>query len=254
MGITTALVSADVMHKRARPRAHGFTYKVYYLFFALSQIDKLPNKLFSLDRWNLLSFYRRDHGARDGSDLTAWIRKILVDYDMVEADGDILLLALPRVMGYVFNPVSFWFCLDRKGGLRAVLSEVCNTFGEHHGYISFHPDHRPLQPDDWLKSQKIFHVSPFMDVKGHYQFRFICRPDKVFACVNYFDEEGLMLTTSVGGIPAPMTTIAVLKNFLRYPLITIKVIALIHWEAVRLVLKGIRYRPKPSPPLQKITT
>jgi DUF1365 family protein len=254
MGIATALVTADVMHKRLRPRMHGFTYKVYYLCFALGQIEYLSNRLLSLDRWNLLSFHRRDHGARDGSDLAAWIGKVLADYNIAEANGAIILLTMPRVLGYVFNPVSFWFCLDKSGDLRAVLSEVRNTFGEYHSYISFHSDHRLIRPDDWLQSEKIFHVSPFMDVRGYYRFRFICRPDKVFACVNYFDEQGLMLTTSVGGNPAPLTTFAVFKNFFCYPLITLKVIGLIHWEAVRLLLKGVRYRPKPPPPLQKITT
>ena len=254
MALTTSIITADVMHKRLRPKLHGFSYKVYYLFFALSQIDRLPNKLLSLDCWNLLSFHRRDHGARNGGDLTAWIRNILADYNLTEADGEVSLLTLPRIFGYVFNPVSFWFCLDQQGGLRAVLSEVSNTFGEHHSYISFHADHRPIQSEDWLRSEKLFHVSPFMNVKGYYQFRFTYRPDKVFACVNYFDEKGLMLTTSVGGVPAPLTTKSILHNFVSYPLITFKVIALIHWEAIRLLLKGIRYRPKPSPPLKNIST
>ena len=253
MAIKTSLVISNVMHKRLHPRVHAFNYKVYYLCFALSQRHKLKNPFLSLEKGNLLSFYQRDHGPRDGNDLEQWIRTILATHNILEADGDIILLTLPRVLGYVFNPVSFWFCLDHQGNLRAVLSEVGNTFGERHSYISFHDDHRIIQSQDWLTSQKVFHVSPFMDVKGHYLFRFTCTDTNVSAHVNYFDDDVLMLTTSVAGKPISLTTPRILRSFFQYPLMTVKVIALIHWEAARLIFKGIRYRPKPPSPPQEIT-
>ncbi len=253
MAIGVALTVADVMHKRLRPREHLFRYKVYYLCFALSQMQKLTNRFLSFEKWNLLSFYRRDHGARDGSDLESWMRTILANHDMTEADGDIILLTLPRILGFVFNPVSFWFCLDRNGQLRAVLSEVSNTFGEHHSYISYHDDHRVLEPNDWLRADKVFHVSPFLAVQGYYKFRFVCTEKQVVAHVNHFDDRGLLLATSVHGALQALTSAAAIKAFILYPLITLKVIALIHFEAVRLVLKGIRHFHKPEPPEQEVT-
>jgi DUF1365 family protein len=241
------------MHKRMRPRIHGFRYKVYYLCFALSDIQKLANRFLSFEKWNLLGFYRRDHGSRDGCDLDAWMRAILRDHHFTEADGDIVLLTLPRILGYVFNPVSFWFCFDRDGGLRAVLSEVSNTFGEHHSYLSFHDDHRAIAPADWLRAEKVFHVSPFLDVKGYYMFRFTCTDKQVAAHVNHYDDQGLLLATSVSGSLQPLSSSSAIKAFLRYPLMTFKVIVLIHFEAIRLVSKGIRYFYKPEPPVQEVT-
>ena len=157
------------------------------------------------------------------------------------------------MLGYVFNPVSFWFCLDMQGSLRAVLSEVCNTFGERHCYLSFHDDRRPIGNDDWLRAEKVFHVSPFMDVVGHYMFRFVYREDKIGAWIDYYDAEGLMLNTSVVGKRRPLTAHNLLTCFFRYPLVTLKVIGLIHYEAVRLCLKGIRHRTKPLPSVTEIS-
>lgn len=253
MAITTALAIADVMHKRMRPRQHGFRYKVYYLCFALGHMPMLANRFLSLETWNLLSFYRRDHGARDGSDPESWMRSILASHKVTEADGEIVLLTLPRIMGYVFNPVSFWFCLDRNGALRAVLSEVSNTFGEHHSYISYHDDHRAIESTDWMQADKVFHVSPFLAVKGYYKFRFTCTDEKIVAHVNHFDDQGLMLATSVSGSLQPLTSATALRAFVVYPLVTLKVIALIHFEAIRLILKGIRHFHKPEPPVQEVT-
>lgn len=253
MAIETALAIADVMHKRFRPREHMFRYKVYYMCFALSHMQRLGNRFLSLEKWNLMGFYRRDHGARDGSDLESWIRTILANHGVTEADGDIILLTLPRILGYVFNPVSFWFCLDRRGDLRAVLSEVSNTFGEHHSYICYHDDHRVIEATDWLQADKAFHVSPFLAVNGYYKFRFTCTDKQVAAHVNHFDDQGLMLATSVSGSLQPLNATSAMKAFLGYPLVTLKVIGLIHFEAMRLVFKGIRHFRKPEPPAQEVT-
>jgi len=253
MAIETALIAANVMHKRLRPREHAFNYKVYYLCFSLSKIKNLSNRFLSQESWNLLSFYKKDHGARDGSDLEVWIRSVLSSYGIQEADGEIVLLTLPRILGYIFNPVSFWFCFDKNDGLRAVLSEVSNTFGEHHSYICYHDDHRIIGAEDLLRAEKVFHVSPFMDLKGYYLFRFQYSATKVSAIVNYFDEQGLLLATSISGSPAPLTAVRTIKYLIRFPLMTFKVIGLIHWEAIRIILKGIRYRSKPPCPVQEVS-
>ncbi len=247
MGLNNGLLVAKVAHARQVPKRNAFCYGVYYLCFALDEIPKLANGLLSLNRWNLFSFYDRDHSP-DGKSLDAWIRDILKEWNIPQADGRIVLMTLPRLFGYVFNPVSFWFCFDKQGNLRAVLSEVRNTFGDRHCYISFHDDRRPITPDDQIRAEKIFHVSPFMEVNGYYVFRFICRDDKVGVWIDHHNADGLLLTTSVVGKRTPLTAANLLYFFFRYPLITFKVIGLIHYQALKLTLKGVRYRTRPKPP------
>ena len=292
MGIANGLLVADVMHKRHYPRENGFCYKVYYLCFGLSALrpvphpnplpegegirgtgndsgnrnesslslwerarvrEELSNSMLSLNRFNLFSFHEKDHGKRNGSLIEPWIRQTLSDWNIPEADGDIVLLTLPRILGYVFNPVSFWFCLDKAGNLRAVLSEVSNTFGEHHNYIAFHDDKRPITQDDWIQGEKVFHVSPFMDVDGYYQYRFAYSEETIGIWINHYNHNGLMLSTSVTGKRRPLTARSLLVAFLRYPMVTLKVIALIHYQAIKILFKGIKYRPKPLPPTTEIT-
>lgn len=253
MALENALLEAQVVHARMHPKAHKFRYGVYYLCFALGDLPQLANRVLSREKFNLFSFYERDHGPRDGTPNEAWIRGILQQWEIPQATGKIVLLTLPRVLGYVFNPVSFWFCLDEAGQLRAVLSEVANTFGERHCYLSFHDDRRPITSDDVLQSQKLFHVSPFMEVRGHYRFRFAYREDKLGVWIDYYDGDTFMLATSVAGKRSALTAKNLLRCFFRYPLVTLKVIGLIHFEALRLLFKGMRYRSKPIPPAPKVT-
>lgn len=253
MAIANGLLISKIMHARQKPRKHAFTYGAYYLCFALEELKTLGNTFLSLNQFNLFSFHDRDHASRNGDNIENWIHRLLQEWNITQADGKIVLLTLPRVLGYVFNPVSFWFCLDKLGNLRAVLSEVSNTFGEHHSYLSFHDDHRPITGDDWLEAQKMFHVSPFMKVEGYYRFRFVYSEDKIGVWINYFDEAGMLLATSVTGKRHPLTSANLLKCFFRYPLVTFKVIGLIHFEAVRLLLKRIKYQPKPLPPATEVS-
>ncbi len=247
------LLMADVSHARTRPKRNAFHYGVYYLCFALDDLGRLGNRLLSLNRWNLFGFYERDHGALGKAPLSEWIRGVLSQYDISQAGDKIVLLTMPRLLGYAFNPVSFWFCLDAQGGLRAVLSEVRNTFGDRHCYLSFHDDRRAIARDDILCAEKIFHVSPFIEVTGHYKFRFDYREDKIGVWIDYYDENGLMLTTSLTGKRTSLTSPRLLYCFVRYPFVTFKVVALIHYQAVRLWLKGIRYLSRPTPPSQEIS-
>jgi DUF1365 family protein len=250
--LPNGLLVADVAHARKHPGKNAFHYHVYYLCFALQMRDRLRSRLLSLNRFNLFSFYDTDH--RNGHQpAEAWIRAVLAEWNVTEADGAIVMLTLPRVLGYVFNPVSFWFCLDSAGNLRAVLSEVNNTFGDHHSYISFRDDHGVITQDEWLRSEKIFHVSPFMAVEGHYLFRFVYSEEKVGVWIHYYKDDMLLLTTSVTGKRMPLTARNLLYCFFRYPLVTLKVIGLIHYQAVRLLFKGARYHPRPIPPVTEIS-
>lgn len=242
-----------VMHARLRPKRHVFSYGVFFLRFPVSSVERLAAPLMSVDRFNLLSFHRRDHGARDGSDLQSWIRSLLAAEGIRRADGEIWLQAFPRVLGYVFNPVSFWLCHDRDGRLRAVVCEVNNTFGEHHNYLLAHPDERPIAPEDVLAARKVFHVSPFCEVAGEYRFQFAIDPAATRVRIDYDDPAGKLLVTSVSGRARPMDTAGILRAFALYPLMTVAVIARIHWQALRLWLKGVRFVSKPLPPVRETT-
>jgi DUF1365 family protein len=226
---------------------------VFFLQAPLSALEALRGPLFSLDRWNLFSLHRSDHGPRDGGDLEPWIRALLASEGVTAADGEIVLQAFPRVLGYVFNPVSFWLCHDREGGLRAVLAEVNNTFGERHNYLVAHPDGQPIRPGDTLEARKVFHVSPFFPVQGRYRFRFAGGSRFSAAFIDYDDAEGPVLRTSISGRAAPLETRGLLRAFFGYPAFTLGVVARIHWQALKLWWKGVPFFRKPSPPLVETT-
>lgn len=232
------------MHGRLFPKKNGFKYKIYYLMLPLSKLDKLP---IAYNRFAPMSFYDRDHGACDGSNLEDWARGILNEYGITEVDGKITLMCMPRIFGYVFNPVSFLLCHDKQGNIRAVLCEVHNTFGERHTYLCAHPDQRVITPDDILKGEKLFHVSPFLDREGHYKFRFDFEGSKSAVWIDYYTPDNQkQLVTSLIGKTVLMDKQSLRHAFWRYPLVTIKAITLIHWQAFRLVSKGIKYIAKPK--------
>ena len=233
-----------VMHGRLFPKRNSFTYKIYYLAFPLSQIRTLP---IAHNRFAPLSFYDRDHGRCDGSDLEDWAREILADYNIKESGGEIRLVCMPRVLGYVFNPVSFWLCYDKQENLRAVLCEVHNTFGERHTYLCAHEDHRPITPQDTLRGKKVFHVSPSLKREGYYEFCFDIHGKKFGIWIDFFYSEGKrQLVTSLTGALEPMNAGTLRRAFWIYPLVTFKAIVLIHWQALKLLVKGVEYIPKPQ--------
>ena len=252
MALRNALLIADVAHARQAPKKNAFRYTVYYLCFALKDKWRLRMPFLSLGRFNLFSFFSRDYGDKKQAPEN-WIAEVLAEWKLGQADGDVVLLTLPRVLGYAFNPVSFWFCLDKAGGLRAVLSEVTNTFHDKHCYISFHDDHRPITRDDWLTAEKIFYVSPFLTVEGTYRFRFAYGEERLGVWINHYQGETLMLTTSLTGRRQELNSRSLMRCFFRYPLITFKVMGLIHYQAVKLVLKGIRHYTHPAPPSLEIS-
>lgn len=253
MGLANGLIVADVAHARLRPKENRFHYHVYYLCLPLSRLAVLKSlRLLGIDAFNLFSLNARDHDVPiDGYE--PWIREVLTQHGVKGADGEVVLLTLPRVLGYVFNPVSFWFCLNKAGELVCVLSEVRNTFGEKHCYLSYHDDGRAISKDDWITAQKIFHVSPFIPIEGHYEFRFAYGEEKIGVWINHHDNNGLLLTTSLVGKRQPLTDVALFRCFWRYPLVTLKVIGLIHFQALKLIRKGIVYRRKPEPPTIEIS-
>ncbi len=242
-----------VFHARLRPKRHAFRYRVFFLRFPLSQLQRLENAVFSINRWNLFSFYYRDHGARDGSHPLAWIRHLLRKHGLHEADGEVWLQTFPRMLGYVFNPVSFWLCNDRDGALRAVVCEVNNTFGERHLYLLAHPDHRPIRDCDRLTSRKVFHVSPFCEVSGAYRFQFNVAEPSTRIRIDYDGADGNVLLTSVTGRGANYHVGTLLRAFAAYPGMTFGVMARIHLQALKLWVKGLPWVAKPAPPSKELT-
>jgi DUF1365 family protein len=166
-----AIVDGAIGHRRRRPVVNAFRYPAFCLRLPLSRLAELPSRGIALDRRGAIAFHERDHGPRDGSPLLPWIRARLAR-EGVDADGEVVLHAFPRMLGYVFNPVSFWVAYDRRGAVRAVLAQVNNTFGEQHEYLVAHADRRPIRDGEPLEARKVFHVSPFCDVRGRYAFRF----------------------------------------------------------------------------------
>ncbi len=252
MGIETPrLMTGSVMHARLFPRKNHFRYGIYYLALPLSKLENIP---IAHNTAGMMSFHDRDHGYGTKGTLESWAKAILEGHN-IHLDGEIVLVCMPRILGYVFNPVSFWLCHDRDGALKAVLCEVHNTFGEKHTYLCVHEDGRTITSADTMTAQKIFHVSPFLKREGHYEFRFDCTDADFKVWIDFFDADNKkQLLTSLTGAYRPMTKAACRNMFWKYPLVTLKAIVLIHYQAVRLVLKGIRYIPKPPQKPQRVST
>ncbi len=236
----SALLPARVMHHRFTPRRNHFSYGVFYL---LQDVDE-PKPARGAARLWLLS---QDHGFRDGRSLRSWADAMLERMGLAGQVHQVLLLAMPRCMGYVFNPISFWLCVDEDSGLLAILCEVSNTFGETHSYLCCKTDRSAIVSGDRIEAEKVFHVSPFIDRSGSYRFDFDLRKDRLAIHINYQDADGkLLLRTSLSGNLLPHTRANERKLQWRYPLVTIRTITLIHLQALRLFCKRIRYRPKPA--------
>ncbi|NMG75960.1 DUF1365 family protein [Aromatoleum diolicum] len=243
-----------VFHRRHAPADNRFTYPVAFLRLPLSRLGELSVPLLGIDRANVFSFRTADHGPRDGSALLRWLRELLARHGLAHvADGEVVLQTMPRVFGFVFNPVSFWFCHDRNGALRVVLAEVNNTFGEHHNYLVHHDDLRPIAPGDELVARKVFHVSPFFPVRGEYRFRFAGQASTHVAIIDYWDGDVRQLSTSVGGVARTLDGPAMARWLLRYPFMTLGVVTRIHWQALRLWTKKVGFFRKPLPPLEETT-
>lgn len=246
------LFLGHVMHRRLRPVVNAFVYPVFYVQLPVRNLAAGNCGIFGVDRSNLLSFRSRDHGARDGSPLLPWIQALLREHGLAD-DGEIILQTFPRVCGLLFNPVSFWFCHNRAGELIAVLAEVNNTFGGHHNYL-LHRAGAALRDGEELRADKLFHVSPFNEIEGGYRFRFhLARPIPL-ARIDYDDADGELLLTAISGKAQAWTARALLGAFLRMPLLTAGVVFRIHWQALKLWLKGVPFRgAHVSQPLREST-
>lgn len=246
--LKSALFPGHVTHARLKPKEHKLAYRIYSLLLDLDELDEVDRrlKLFSVDRFNLFSFYRKDRGDRSGSNLKAHVEKTMRAGGLEPDGGPIRLLTMPRLLGWAFNPLSVFFCYRRDGTLHAILWEVDNTFGERHGYMI------PVEGDPAAEivqhCDKAFYVSPFMDMDLRYRFRVTPPAEKLAIRIDTFDEEGLVLTARHLAKRAELTDMALLKAFCAVPFLTLRVIGGIHWEALKIWVKGVGLRVRPRPP------
>lgn len=244
------LVRASTYHGRTGAVRNRFRYRLDFVLLDPEADDRAP--LFRRNRPAVASVHDRDHGGRRGEgEGAAWARRAF------EAAGlppgfRLLLLTQPRWFGVVFNPVSFWFAF-RGRALVAAISEVNNTYGDRHGYLCAKPDFAPIVRGDVMTARKVFHVSPFQDVAGRYAFSFELRDDLIAIRIAHRNgDEGLVATLE--GARLPMTAPRVLRAAVRFPVAGVRAITLIHWQALRLRLKGAPFRPRPRPPAEDLTT
>lgn len=246
MELKPKILLGHVTHRRLVPRTKGFRYRVFLWACPLSRLRLLARgRVARVNRWALASLFERDHGPRDGSSLDAWARGVAARSGM-RGVGEIVLVTMPRLWGYAFNPVTFYLCLDADGQLGGVICDVNNTFGEHHLYVCMHPDGRPLNADDEIVARKAFHVSPFLERSGSYRFRFAVDDSGMRITIDYRDGGGrLTLATALSGRLVPFSASGLVRALLGSPAVTAKVTAAIHWQAAKLYLKGVPYVAKP---------
>jgi uncharacterized protein len=239
----------SVRHTRLRPVRNAFAYSTYFLMLPMRSLAASGDGLLARNRFAPISFYDKDHG--DGrAHALQWLDELLQSEGILDASGEVWLHCYPRVLGYTFKPVSFWYCHRFDGSLRAVVVEVNNTFGEKHVYLL---DHAQLGQE--IIATKVFHVSPFCNVEGQYRFRFMTTEDRrrTVARIDYDDAQGALINTSVSGDLQPLSAQAVRKAIFSYGVMTLCVIARIHWQALKLFFKRVPFFSKPSPPAVLVT-
>ncbi|GFE66322.1 DUF1365 domain-containing protein [Litoreibacter roseus] len=245
-------IEGRTYHGRKGEIENAFTYGVDYVLLDPDADVKGP-VLFSRNGRNLTSLHDSDHGGTPRSGRgTSWVRDVLSAHGLDEMVVKIDLLAQPRMLGHVFNPVSFWLCYDVETNLRAVIPEVTNTFGDRHSYLCAHDDLRVITAEETLTARKIFHVSPFQAVEGDYTFRFDISESRIGIWIDYKSGPDGVLATLTGK-RKPLTNRSILRACLRRPLGSRRVLGLIHWQALKLWWKGAKYNARPTPPAEDIS-
>ena len=246
----------QVRHTRLRPRRHAFAYPTFFLMLPMRSLAGAANDL-AVNRRGAISFHDVDHGdgrsAAQGGAL-AWLDELLRTEGITDATGEVWLHCYPRVLGYTFKPVSFWYCHRADASLRAIVVEVNNTFGERHCYLLDAPQYGVEQ-----QARKVFHVSPFCEVKGSYRFRFMRTPasaadaGRTVVRIDHDDDAGPLIQTSVSGTLHAITAQTLRRALWGYPAMTLAIIARIHWHALQLWLKRVQFHRKPEAPASTVT-
>mgnify|MGYP001280034227 FL=1 len=236
---SSCIYNGQVIHKRFKPKEHFFKYKVFSLLLDLSELSLLDKelKIFSYNKFNILSFYDIDHGPRDGTSLISWVKENLNNNNINSKEIKIKLLCYPRVWGYIFNPLSIFFVYDKNSNLISILYEVKNTFGEQHTYVF------KIDKDNQLfehSCKKKFHVSPFIEMNCLYYFKILKPTDKLSVVINQNDDSGKLLFASQDGLKNELNNKNLMISYISNPLMSFKIIGAIHFEAFKLWIKGIK--------------
>jgi DUF1365 family protein len=249
----SSLYVGAVIHRRIRPRRHALRFRAFWLLLDLDEIDTLARqlRLFSRNRWNAVSFHDADHGDGSATPLRAQVERHLREAGLHEDGCTISLLCMPRIFGYGFNPISVYFCRTRSGALTAILYQVHNTFGQRHSYLI-----PATQLHDGVIDQscdKDFYVSPFLGMKMRYAFRVEVPGSRVSVRIEGADNDGPLIVAALAGVREDLTDAALRRVLVTHPLLTLKVIAGIHWHALKMVLKGFRLQDRPATPDHSVT-
>ena len=232
------IYTGKVIHKRFKPKEHYFKYNVFSLLIDLNELEEINTyiKFFSYNRFNIISFYDKDHGDRDGSSIKLWVKKNLRNIGIMTEDISIKLLCYPRIFGYVFNPLSTYFIYNKHLKLISIFYEVKNTFGEQHTYIFKAQDEKTVQN----KCKKKFYVSPFIEMDCEYHFKTLNPREQLSVVINQNDKDGKLLFASQDGISKDFNNKNLILSYLTHPLMTFKIIGAIHYEAFKLWAKRIK--------------
>ena len=232
------IYTGKVIHKRFKPKEHYFKYNVFSLLIDLNELEEINKyiKFFSYNKFNIISFYDKDHGDRDGSSIKSWVKKNLRNIGILTEDISIKLLCYPRIFGYVFNPLSTYFIYNKHSELISIFYEVKNTFGEQHTYIFKAQDEKTVQN----KCKKKFYVSPFIEMDCEYHFKTLNPREQLSVVINQNDKDGKLLFASQDGISKDFNNKNLILSYLTHPLMTFKIIGAIHYEAFKLWAKRIK--------------
>ena len=232
------IYTGKVIHKRFKPKEHYFKYNVFSLLIDLNELEEINKyiKFFSYNKFNIISFYDKDHGDRDGSSIKLWVKKNLRNIGIMTEDISIKLLCYPRIFGYVFNPLSTYFIYNKHSELISIFYEVKNTFGEQHTYIFKAQDEKTVQN----KCKKKFYVSPFIEMDCEYHFKTLNPREQLSVVINQNDKDGKLLFASQDGISQDFNNKNLILSYLTHPLMTFKIIGAIHYEAFKLWAKRIK--------------
>ncbi len=239
--MNSCIYNGEVSHTRFKPVKHHLRYKTFSLFIDLDEIQLLDQKnpIFSFNKFNIFSFYNKDHGERDGGSLKNWVLENLKKYDLNSKVNKVKLLCYPRIFGYVFNPLSIFYCYENNV-LKAIFYEVKNTFNEQHTYVFKIKNNEKLEQ----KCKKKFYVSPFMDMETFYNFKLLDPKERLFVSIKQTDRDSNILTAIQTGMKKEFNLKQLVINFIQYPLMTFKIISAIHFEALLLWRKGAKYRSR----------
>ncbi len=236
------LYAGQVSHVRHAPFRHAFSYRIWMLGIDLDQLGALGSKLFAHNRFALLSVFDKDHGYRDGRALRAYVEAALAAQNLAEFASKITFVTMPRLLGYAFNPISFYYCYNAQGRLGAVLHQVKNTFGGQIGYLL------PVSDPNCIRQStaKKMHVSPFFDMQGGYQFALSPLGERMAVSIQYGTPEQKRMTATMNLRARAWSDAAALRILLEMPFTTLKVIAAIHWQALKLFIRGAKFHAVPE--------